>query len=269
MTLLELLVSAMLSLALSGVVLSLVAAGQKLGRVEPESLDQQQRARIALQVLGAELRDAGAGLDHGDLAGSLARFFPPIARSADGGITIWKTTNPDAQGTTAFAVAAGASMITLQDSPICPTGQAACGFNAGASAIAFTASGCRTTIRIAVVSGSTLELAAPLSACALDAGAAVAEADVRTYRVDAAARQLVRRNEATSSSAPFLDGVSSLAVAFFADPAGTVAIAGTSDAELMRVRRVVLTLRLTTSNPLLRVPDLDLAVDTVPRNLQG
>ena len=269
MSLLEVLVSAMLSLALSGVVLSLVAAGQKLGRVEPESLDQQQRARIALQVLGTELRDAGAGLEHGDLAGTLVRFFPPIVRSADGGITIWKTTGNDAQGTTAFAVATGASIITLQDSPICPAGQAACGFSAGASAIAFTASGCRTTLRIAVASGSTLELAAPLTGCALDAGAAIAEAEVRTYRLDAAARQLVRRDEVTSSSAPILDGVSSLAVAFFADAAGTIPIAGSSDVELMRVRRVVLTLRLVTANPLLRVPDLDLVVDTVPRNLQG
>lgn len=269
MSLIEVLVSAMLSVVLSGTVLVLVIGAQKVARVQPESLDQQQRARVLQQVLGAELRDAGAGLELGELAGPLARFFPPITLSADGGITVWKTTNPDAQGTTALAIAVGASTITLQDSSMCPSGQAACGFSADTSAIAFTTAGCRTTLRIADVSGSTLFLAAPLAGCALDAGAAVAQADVRTYRVDPTARHVVRRDDVTGSSVPLVDGVSSLTIAFFADAAGSVPIAGTSDAELRRVRRVVLTLRVIPSSPLLRLADLDLIVDTAPRNLQG
>src|SRR5436190_1350552 len=182
----------MLTVLLSGAVLSLVAAGQKLARSGPESLDQQQRARVVLQV-----------------------------------------------------------------------------FAAGTTAIAFTAAGCRTTVRIAESDGSAIQLAAPLGGCALDRGAGLAQGDVRTYRLDAAARQLVRRDEATGSSAPLLDGVASFVIALFADAAGRDPIAGRSDAELRRVRRVSLTLRLIASNPLLRIPDVELVVDVTPRNLQG
>lgn len=269
MSLVEVLVSAMLSVALSGAALSLVTVAQNLAHTQPERLDQQQRARVALQVLAAELRDAGAGIESGDLAGPLARFFPAVALSPAGGVTIWKTVSANAQGTTAFAVAVGSSTVTLRDSPICPPGEAACGFTPGTTAIAFTVSGCRTTMRIGAVTGSALELAAPLAGCALDAGAAVAQGEVRTYRVDTVAHQLVRRDEATGSSAPLLDGVASLAVSLFADAAGAEPIAGTSDAELMRVRRIALALRFIVANPLLRIRDLDVVVDAVPRNLQG
>ena len=269
MTLLEVLVSAALSVVLSGAVLSLVVAGQQIARTQPESLDLQQRARVVLQVLARELRDGGAGMEHGELAGSLARYFPPIAPSADGGITVWRTTNPHAQGTLAAGVVPGATTITLEDSPVCPSGQAACGFSAGANALAFTPAGCRTVLRVAAVYQSTVDAAAPLSGCGLDAGAALAEGEVRTYRVDAAARQLVRRDEATGSSAPLIDGVAALTMTFFADAAGTSAIGCTSDAEVIRARRVRLTLHLVASNPLLHVPDLSVIVDSVPRNLQG
>ncbi len=269
MSLVEVLVSAALSIVLSGAVLSLVVAGQTLARTQPDSLDLQQRARVAMQVIAADLRDAGAGVEHGDLAGPLARYFPPIAPSPDGGITLWTATSPDAQGTAAFAVSAGTTLVTLRDSPVCPDGEPACGFTPGAIAIAFTAGGCRTTIRVGTAGGAALQLAAPLTGCTLDAGAAVAEGTVRTYRVDPVARQLIRRDEATGSSAPLVDGVASLTAAFFADAAGDHAIAGTSDAALMAVRRVRLTLRFVAANPLLRIPDLDVVVDAVPRNLQG
>jgi hypothetical protein len=79
----------------------------------------------------------------------------------------------------------------------------------------------------------------------------------------------MRRDESSGSVAPLLDGVASLAVALFADATGDTAIAGGTDADLIRVRRVRLTLRLTASNPRLRISDLEMAVDAVPRNLQG
>jgi hypothetical protein len=38
---------------------------------------------------------------------------------------------------------------------------------------------------------------------------------------------------------------------------------------LKRVRRVRIALRFVASNPLLRIPDLTVAVDAAPRNLEG
>ena len=42
-----------------------------------------------------------------------------------------------------------------------------------------------------------------------------------------------------------------------------------TDAELMRVRRVRVVLRFAASNPLLRIPDLTVAVDVAPANAGG
>jgi type II secretory pathway pseudopilin PulG len=269
MTLLETLVSMALSVAVSGAVLSLVAAGQTIARTQPEISDLQQRARVALQTLGRELRDAGAGMDRGALAGTLARYFPPVTPSADGGITIWKTTNRYAQAAVRTAAQPGATAVALDDNPGCPTGAAACAFAPDANAIAFTPAGCRTTVRLAGTAGDVLQLASPLVDCALDPGAGIAEGSVRTYRVDGAARQLIRRDEATGSSAPVLDGVAAMTVTYYGDAAGTIVIGGTDDAELRRVRRVRVTLRFAAMNPLLRIPDLTVGVDAAPRNLEG
>ncbi len=269
MSLVEVLVSMALTLVLSGTVLSLVTAGQTLARTEPERIDLQQRARIARQAIASELRDAGAGLERGGLAGPLNRRFPAVVPSADGGITIWRTTSRDAQGMTAITVVPGATIVALQDAAQCPAGAGACGFAAGSTAIAFTPAGCRAALRIAAVSANAVQLASPLAGCTLVPGSAIAEGDVRTYRVDPAAQQLIRRDEATGSSSPLLDGVSALTVSYLADAAGTQTVAGTTDADLVRVRRIRVTLRFTAIAPLLRIPDLDLVVDVTPRNLQG
>lgn len=269
MSLVETVVSMALTVALSGTILSLIVAGQTIARTQPEAADLQQRARIAVRTLERELGDAGAGIERGSMTGPLNRYFPPIAPSADGGITIWKTTSRDAQGAPALIIMPGATTVALQDAGGCPGGQAACAFTPGASAIAFTASACRTTIGVAGVNGNALQLAAPLAGCTLDQGSVIAEGDVRTYRLDPVNRQLVRRDEVTGSSAPMLDGVAALTTVYYADAEATQPIAGLTDAELMRVRLVRLTLRFAAANPLLHIPDLTIVLNVVPRNLEG
>ena len=269
MSLVETMVSMALTVALTGTVLSLVKAGQTIARTQPETTDQQQRARLALQTLGTELRGAGAGLDRGSLAGPLVRHFPPIEPSIDGGVTIWTATSADAQATVDTDVQQGATVVTLRDSVGCLPGEAACAFAPDTSAIAFTADGCRTVLRVASVTGGTLHLAAPLAGCTLAAGSAVMQGEVRTFRVDAAARQLIRRDEITGSSAPLLDNVAAMTATYFADAAGIEIVSGLTDADLMRVRRIRIELQFVASNPLLRIPDLTVAVDATPRNLEG
>jgi hypothetical protein len=95
------------------------------------------------------------------------------------------------------------------------------------------------------------------------------QGDVRTFRVDAAARQLIRRDEITGSSAPLLDNVAAMTVTYFADAAGAEIVSGLTDADLRRVRRIRITLQFVASNPLLRIPDFTIAVDAAPRNLEG
>jgi hypothetical protein len=269
MSLVEVLLSMALTLSVTGAVLSLVTAGQTIARSQPEIADLQQRARLALHTLGGELRDAGAGLERGVLTGPLVRYFPPITPSADGGVTIWLTTSADAQGAVDTAAAPGAVAIALRDGAGCPPGEGACAFAPDSSAIAFTADGCRTVLRIADVIGATLHLAAPLAGCPLAAGSAIAQGEVRTYRVDPSVRHLIRRDEITGSSAPLLDGVAAMSATYFADVAGSEAVAGATDADLMRVRRVRIVLRFAAAIPSLRIPDLVVAVDVAPRALAG
>ena len=269
MSLVETILSMALTIALSGTIMSLVLAGQTIARTQPEAADLQQRARIGARTIAAELRDAGAGLERGPLAGPLSRYFPAIAPSADGGVTIWRTTKREAQASPAVLVALGATTVPLQATGACPAGQAACAFGPGATAMAFTSTGCRVPLRIAAVDGDALLLAAPLSGCPLDPSSAIAEGEVRTYRVDTAARQLIRRDEATGPGAPVIDGVAAMEVAYYADTAGTELIAGVEDADLMRVRLVRVTLRFTAVTSLVRVPDLTVSIAVAPRNLDG
>jgi Tfp pilus assembly protein PilW len=265
----ETIVAMALTVALSGTVLSLVQAGHTIARTQPETADLQQRARLALQTLGTELRDAGAGLDRGSLAGPLVRYFPPVTPSIDGGVTIWTGTSADAQAMVATTAEQGTTMVVLRDSVGCLVGEAACAFVPDTSIIAFTADGCRTVLRVAAVSGGTFQLAAPLAGCTLAAGSAVMQGEVRTFRVDAAARQLIRRDEITGSSAPLLDNVAAMTATYFADAAGAEIVSGLTDADLKRVRRIRITLQFVASNPLLRIPDLTVAVDAAPRNMEG
>jgi len=268
MSLVETIVAMALTLVLSATILSLVTAGQRIARTQPEAADLQQRARIAMRTLAAELRDAGAGIERGALSGALMRYFPPVAPSVDGGVTIWRTDDVEAQAYPAVAVALGATTIPLQDAGVCPGGQAACAFAAASSAIAFTAAGCRTTARIAAPAGDSLQLASPLAACGLDPASAIAAGQVRTYRLDPVARQLVRRDEVTGSSAPLLEGVAAFTVTYFADASATLPIDPVTEAGLMRARLVRVALRLTTTNVLLHVPDLSIAFDVAPRNAE-
>jgi hypothetical protein len=60
-----------------------------------------------------------------------------------------------------------------------------------------------------------------------------------------------------------------MTVTYFADAAGAEIVSGLTDADLMRVRRIRITLQFVASNPLLRIPDLTVAVDAAPRNLEG
>ena len=81
------------------------------------------------------------------------------------------------------------------------------------------------------------------------AGAATRQAtpspqgEVRTYRVDAGARQLLRRDEATGATVPVLDNVSAMAVEY-----------------LDGGRRIRVTLRLAPATPDPRVPEFEISV---------
>ncbi|HET7694655.1 MAG TPA: prepilin-type N-terminal cleavage/methylation domain-containing protein [Vicinamibacterales bacterium] len=247
-SLVELLIAMAITTAAAGTLLSLVLAGQSIARLQPEAADLQQRARIATQVIGAELARAGAGVDAGALAGPLVQRFAPISVSPAGELTIWYVSARGARGTLAAPLAADALAATIALDPPCA---GACGFAAQTTAIIFDNSGCHDFARVedATSSGLVLAAAAPRS-CAYPSGAAIAQGEAWTFHVDAAARQLLRRDEATGISVPVSDNVAAMSV----EP-------------LDSGRRIRVRLRFVPA--LLReVPDFEASLDVRPPNLQ-
>lgn len=242
-SLVELLMAMALMVAFGGTLVSLIVAGQSMARMQPEAADLQQRARIALRTLGAELAIAGAGLDRGPRAGPLAQYFAPVVPSADGGITLWYASSREAQTALTAPLAPGDTLAMVED---------AAALTQASTAIIFNGEGCRDLLRVDDVAPPLLQVRAGSRTCPYQAGASVAQGEVRTYRVDTAARQLLRRDEATGSTVPVLDHVTAMRVDY-----------------LDGGRRVRITLRLASAlgNPL--VPDLQVTCDVLPPNLQG
>ena len=241
-SLVELLIAMAMMVSFSSAVIALILAGQSMARMQPEAADVQQRGRIALQTLGAELAFAGAGLDRGPLAGPLAQYFPPVGPSVDGGITLWYISGRQAQTTLAAPFAQGATDVVVENVD---------GFGQASTGIVLDGHGCRDLLRIDTVTSIALKARAGVRTCAYNMGAAVAQGEVRTYRVDPATRQLLRRDEATGTTVPILDNVAAMTVEYL--DAG---------------RRVRITLRLATatSDPL--TPPLDISYDGWLSNLQ-
>jgi type II secretory pathway pseudopilin PulG len=245
----ELVIAAAIMSACGGAILSLVIAGQRIARVQPEAADQQQRARMAIETLTSELSRAGAGLDRGARAGPLAAYFTPAETSTDAGLTIWYIAAHGGQAAMGAALAPSATDVLIDSAGACPPAQQACGFTRGNTAIMFDGGGCRDAGRIDDVAASALVLRAAMRTCAYSTGAAIAEGVVRTYRVDPLSRQLLRRDEGTGTTAPVVDNVGSMTIEW-----------------LDGARRARITLRVVAT--LLHFPDLVVAIDAAPPNLQ-
>ena len=98
--LIEVLIAMAIMTAAGCAFVSLIVIAQSIARVQPEAADQQQRARMAVQALAADVARAGAGVDRGAQAGPLGRYFSPLQVSADGSITVWYVVQPHRPGAT-------------------------------------------------------------------------------------------------------------------------------------------------------------------------
>jgi prepilin-type N-terminal cleavage/methylation domain-containing protein len=240
-TLVELLIATAVMATIGCAFVSLIVSAQSIARAQPEVADQQQRARMAIQVLAADLARAGAGVDRGTHAGPLSRYFRAVETSPDEGITVWYVSSRTAQATLTAPLAADDAAATV-DTPS--------GFGAGSTAIVYDTSGCHDLLRVTDVT-ETLSLAGGAArTCAYTPGATVAQAEVRTYRVDPIARQLQRRDEATGATLPLLDNISRMTIDY-----------------LDGGRRVRVSLQVTSAAPRPDVRDLVLAFDVVVPNL--
>jgi hypothetical protein len=341
----EMLVSLLMALVVSGAVLGLLFANVTTGRTAPEVVDIQQRARAAQELLSRDLYMAGAGVNLGSAAGSLQQYFPSVLpRRAGLQADAFDTARSDA--ITLIYVPQSVSQATLQlplapgDDlrvhawPNCPS-DPLCGLSAGASLIVFDRlehADAFTLTQVLTDSGHLRSWQASHAAFSYPADSVVAEAEWHTYYLDASSRQL-RHFDGYLTDIPVIDDVVGLDFEYVGDPdpprspkpslgvsnclyeasgayRGGLTTLGTNggslavlpldlfrdgpwcgdgenrfDADLLRIRKVTVTLRMQVGNDMMRgqsadfavtgrsrsaarnLPDYTLSFDVAPRNL--
>ena len=208
-SLVEVVLAMALMVMVGGSFMTLVVAGGSIARAQPEVWDVHQRARIAMQTLAGEFALAGAGPDRGPQRGPLVSSFAPVEIAADGSVTVWYVAARGGQASLASALPAGSHDAALANAGDCPALRPACAFTPGSTAILFRPGGDRAALRIDAVGDVALTFrSGPPSV--YPAGASIAEGEVRTYRVDPIARQLLRRDEAMGTSLPVVDGIAAM-----------------------------------------------------------
>src|SRR5262245_12282506 len=94
-SLVEMLVAVAVAVTTFGVLLYAASRGQRIARAQPEAADEQQRIRVAVEMLRRDLLTSGSGPAHGIETGPLTRYFPSIvpartgARNADPELTFF------------------------------------------------------------------------------------------------------------------------------------------------------------------------------------
>lgn len=314
-TLIELLLSTLIMCGLLGVLLQLAAMGQHSTRAQSEVVDLQQRLRVAIDRLSTDLLAAGAGPSGASWHGSLLDVMPPIvpartgARGADvevshyaDRISILSVPDPSGQTTIAASMASPSAPLTIDASAHGCAGGGDCGYSPGDRALIVDPADPQLAYDIFGVSSTLagqLSPALPLSK-AYPAGSLVMKIVHRVYYLDRPGSRLMLY-DGDSSDLPLLDHVVDLRFAYYAERPGNdleplTAVQITDgpvrgaaphrfDADLLRIRRVRVTLRLEAAADEFRgsgasflrpgaslggvmyVPDMQVTFDVAPRNM--
>jgi Tfp pilus assembly protein PilW len=271
-------------LVVSGVV-TLALQTTRMARTHPDRFELHQRARVALDLVTADLRAAGAGVDRGPATGVLAGTFPGVwpRRLGLGGdapavarrdvITLVAVPDTLAQTTAVTSVDAGTAAMVVTPAAHCTPSRPACGFGVGTPVGVFDSTGVWSLWRTDRVIGQTLTVR-PLAVSgeAVAPGAVVTELLVRGYLHDPATQQL-RYFNGNAATQPVIDGVTGWSIRYF-DAFGELPIEALADGpwrgsgatqfdvDQLRIRRVRVDLTVAEGQQTYRA-----SVEIAPRNL--
>jgi hypothetical protein len=238
-SMIELLIAMGITAAVTASIFGIVNPAHGTFSVQTEAADMHQRLRVAADTLSRDLVMAGAGSYSGTTAGSLAYYFAPILPYRQGAvgddpigtyrrdtITLIFITSTDAQTTTAVDLDSHSSAFTVKTDKGCPLGKAACGFQAGDTALVYDASGNYDAFTLMSVSsdGGTMVANKPSGSAATThkAGSKIVRAVERTYSLKADAAkglyQLVYYDGGPNADIPAVDHVVGLEFEYFGDP---------------------------------------------------
>ncbi|HEY7474948.1 MAG TPA: hypothetical protein VH679_08050 [Vicinamibacterales bacterium] len=231
-SLVESLLALVLLLTVTGAVFGLVNPSSLASRAQPEAIDVQQRARVAIDAIERDLLAAGAGLESGPAAGPLVNYFAPIVprrmglQAADpysvarpDAITIHRAAASHIQTIVSHPIAPGGLSLLVDEPPNCPVRNGVCGMARDMTIVIFDAFSNFDSFVVSQVQGQTATLLSrqQSASAGYGTGASVAEAEFDTYWHDPVARQL-RHYDGYLTDVPVVDNVVGLAIEYFGDP---------------------------------------------------
>lgn len=218
-TVLELLISAGIVLAIMSV--AVVVVGQARAALDRDGMgvESAQRLRAGLDVLTRELRDAGASGGSAAASGALAHALPPVellrSAAADGGredrfVAIRVTTSPvaAARAVTREAIAPG-TVIPLRPPPACSS-LPACGFRVGSMVVIYDGSGAFDRVAIEAIDPVNGSLAVrPAVSRPYPVGTSIGEVEMVTIELarDASGTATLVRHSTNGAAQPLVDHV--------------------------------------------------------------
>jgi hypothetical protein len=240
-TLVELIVSALIAMAVSAALVGLVGQARRVFAAQPEESDVQQRVRVGVDRLQQDLVMAGAGTYLGTVSGPLGFFLPPVMPyRAFGGapdpgahtlfrpdsVSVLYVPSTPSQSWLAAPLLPGAIDAQLASPPNCPapTATRLCGLEAGDRLLVFDAASQWDIFSVAQAGAGLLSLEhlGP-PAAGYETGAAVAAVRLATYYLkadDRARTYQLMRHDGWTTETPVVDEVVRLEFRYFgeADP---------------------------------------------------
>jgi len=231
-SLVEMMISMLIMITVTGAIFSMVNPAQGTFRAQPEVADMQQRMRVSIDMLQKDLLMTGAGPYQGATTGSLASFFAPILprRTGQTGadaynvaesdrITLQYVPNTASQTTISDPMPNVSAELKVNAQGNCPQNQQLCGFKEGMQVTIFDGNGNFDTFTVTKVQNAAghLQHQGQQFSTSYNAGAQVTEVKSYTYWLDSATSQL-RVYDGISTDLPVVDNVVGLKFEYFGDP---------------------------------------------------
>lgn len=228
-TIVELLVSAAITLVVMGVALVIVGQARDALDRDGMGLDAAQRLRAGLDVVDRDVRRAGAGPEADTALVALAHALPVVellAPSASvpgegerfGALRVTAVPLGGAYGKLASRIVPG-SAIRLRSPPDCPA-LPACGFREGTTIVIYDGSGAFDRVEVTGIDPASWSIVvSPAVSREYLANTMVSEIEASTFNVemDAAGTGRLMRHTAAGAAQPIVDHVVSFSVEAFAE----------------------------------------------------
>jgi hypothetical protein len=239
-TLVEVLLAALITLTVAGVVFRFLAPAHRAFQSQPEQSDLQQRLRVSVDTLTRDLVMAGAGADRGAASGPLTNMIAPILPYRAFGdmpdsvqnvffrrdaISFMYVPSTASQTILASALAPGALDVQLEWSPNCPatTATQICGFKRGDRMVVLDKESHWDIFTVEQIGRGVVSLShrGPPVVADYEAGAIATEIRLGSYYLktdDANRTYQLMRHDGWSTDLPVVDDVVRLEFHYFGDP---------------------------------------------------